>query len=241
MNNFKQEDIMSKLLRTALPVVLLALFSLTACRNAEPVVSLHVAPTAVWNTHTPTRTPPPTRTPLPTRTPQPTNTPAPTFTPTPISGAACLVGTWQVDDLSSYLASLGVAGQVQSESGPITYQFDQSGQARVTVDHFTLKVTVPVQGLSLNLTVVIDGEAAARYTAQSHQLAFADVQLDGLTVSAGTGKRELFAGTPTEMADLFGLSLDPLFNTSTYACRGDVLTYTPPFQDASAVTLSRVQ
>ena len=42
------------------------------------------------------------------------------------------------------------------------------------------------------------------------------------------------------MADLFGLSLDPLFNTSTYTCRGDVLKYTPPLQNASEVVLKRV-
>ena len=42
------------------------------------------------------------------------------------------------------------------------------------------------------------------------------------------------------MADLFGLSLDPLFNTSTYSCRGDVLKYTPPLQNASEVVLKRV-
>ena len=151
---------------------------------------------------------------------------------------------WQVAGgrLSGYVASLAVQGQVLNESGPVTYQFDTNGQARVTVDHFTMKVKAPVQGLTLNLNVVIDGEVTARYTGSpSDQLAFSNVQLDGLTVSAGTGKRTLFSGTPTEMADLFGLSLDPLFNTSTYSCRGDVLKYTPPLQNASEVVLKRVQ
>ena len=62
------------------------------------------------------------------------------------------------------MASLAVQGQVLSESGPITYQFDPNGQARVTVDHFTMKVKAPVQGFMLNLNVVIDGEVTARYT-----------------------------------------------------------------------------
>jgi hypothetical protein len=195
-----------------------------------------VVPTAI-----PT-TPAPTRTPQPTSTLRPTNTPAPTFTPTPISGATCLVGKWQVEDLSSYVASLAVQGQVQKESGPITYQFDNSGQAQVAVDHFTMKVKAPVQGLTLNLNVIIDGAVTAGYTGGlSDQLAFSNVQLDGLTVSAGTGKRTLFSGTPTEVADLFGLSLDPLFNTSTYTCRGDVLKYTLPLQNASEVVLKRVR
>jgi hypothetical protein len=94
-----------------------------------------------------------------------------------------------------------VPGQVLSESGPIKYQFEASGQARVTVDHFAMKVKVPVQGLSLNLTVTIDGDATARYAAnQSNQLAFSNVQLDGLTVSAGTGKRD-FHGHARRMAE----------------------------------------
>jgi hypothetical protein len=137
---------------------------------------------------------------------------------------------------------LAVQGQVLSESGPVTYQFDPDGQAQVIVDHFAMKVKAPVQGFTLNLNVVIDGKVTAHYTgSQSDQLAFSDVQLDGLKVSAGTGKSQLFSGTSTEMADLFGLSLDPLFNTSTYSCRGDVLTYTPPLQNASEVVLTRIQ
>ena len=227
---------MSNFSRTALPVLLAAMLFLTACTSSTIATSAPVVPTAI-----PT-TPAPTRTPQPTSTPRPTNTPAPTSTPTPISGAACLVGKWQVEDLSSYVASLAVQGQVLDESGPVTYQFVNSGQAHVTVDHFAMKVKAPVQGLTLNLNVVIDGEVTAHYTGNSSdQLAFSNVQLDGLTVSAGTGKRTLFSGTPTEMADMFGLSLDPLFNTSTYSCRGDVLKYTPPLQNASEVVLTRVQ
>jgi hypothetical protein len=211
-------------------VLLAAVLFLSACTSSTNATSAPVSPTAI------------PATPAPTNTPQPTNTPAPTYTPTPISGAACLVGKWQVENLSGYMASLAVPGQVLSESGPITYQFDKNGQARVTVDHFTMKVKAPVQGFTLNLNVVIDGEATARYTgSSSNQLAFSNVQLDGLTVSAGTGKRELFSGTPAEMADLFGLSLDPLFNTSTYSCRGDTLKYIPPLQNASEVVLTRVR
>jgi len=227
--------------RSIVFIALTSLLLLTACNRSAPVTSAPALPTAVPPTVAPTATAGPTFTPTSTSTPKPTNTPPPTYTPTPISGAACLIGQWQVEDLSSYLASLAVQGQVLSESGPITYQFDKSGQARVTVDHFTMKVKVPVQGLLLNLNVVIDGDATARYTTdQSNQLAFSDVQLDGLTVSAGTGKRELFSGTPTEMADLFGLSLDPLFNTSMYDCRVDTFKYRP-LPEASAVILKRIQ
>lgn len=226
---------MSHFSRTALPIMLAAMLFLAACTGTAVATAAPVPPTAV-----PT-TPAPTRTPQPTSTPRPTRTPAPTPTPTPISGAACLVGRWQVTDLSAYVASLAVPGKVLSDSGPVTYQFDRNGQARVTVDHFTMQVKAAVQGFMLNLNVVIDGAVTARYTGANDQLAFSNVQLDGLIVSAGTGQRPLFSGTPTEMADLFGLSLDPLFNTAAYTCRGDVLAYTPPFQNASEVVLKRIQ
>ena len=232
---------MSKFSRAALPVWLAAILVLSACRTNAPVSAAPVAPTAAANTSTPTRTPAPTHTPQPTNTPAPTRTPTLTPTPTPISGAACLPGTWQVMDLSSYVASLGVQGQVLSESGPVTYRFDSSGQAHVTVDHFAMKVKAPVKGFSLNVNVIIDGAVDAGYTAsQADQLAFANVQLDGLKVSVNLGKQELFAGTPGEMADLFGFSLDPLFNAATYTCRADTLTYTPPLQGAREVALKRI-
>lgn len=132
-------------------------------------------------------------------------------------------------------------GQVLNESGPVTYHFDGRGQAHVTVDHFAMKVKAPVKGFSLNVNVIIDGEVDAGYTAnRGDQLAFNNVQLDGLKVSVKLGQQELFSGTPSEMADLFGISLDPLFNAATYTCRADTLTYTPPLQGAREVTLQRL-
>jgi hypothetical protein len=135
-----------------------------------------------------------------------------------------------------------VPGQVLSESGPVTYRFDERDQARVTVDHFAMKVKAPVNGFSLNVNVIIDRTVDAGYTAnQGDQLAFNNVQMDDLNVSVNLGKQELFSGTSAEMADLFGISLDPLFSAAAYTCRADTLTYTPPFQDARDVTLQRIQ
>ncbi len=230
---------MSRILQLKLFILLALALSLAACNRSAPVVSAPAQPTAALSTAT--ATPKPTNTPTKTSTPQPTDTPTPTFTPTPISGAACLIGQWQVADQAAFLASLGVQGQALSQSGPITYRFDADGQAQVTVDQFAMKVKAPIKGLPLTVNVLIDGSARADYTAtRSDQLAFSNVLLDGLTVTVSLGKQELFSGTPTEMADTFGLSLAPLFNAATYACRGDVLKYTPPLQNAREVQLQRV-
>ncbi len=234
---------MSLLVRLTAFIMLTLTLLLAACNPNAPIVSVSVQPTTARATVAPTATMTPSATPTQTRTPTPTATATPTLTPTPtpISGAACLIGTWNVTDLPSYLAALGVQGQVLSESGPITYQFDAQGQAQVTVQHFAMKVKVPVKGFPLNVNVIIDGEANAGYTAsQADQLTFSNVQLDGLKVSVNLGQQELFAGTPGEMADRFGISLTPLFNAAAYDCHADTLKYTPPLQNAHEVVLERI-
>ena len=239
---------MSRVLRPTTFILFALTLFLAACNRPVPIASAPVQPTVahatIAPTVTPTATPQPTNTPTQTSTPRPTNTPTPTFTPTPVSGAACLVGNWQVDDLSTYLAALtggtNTQAQVLSESGPITYHFDAQGQARVTLDRFAMKMKVPLQGLPLTLNITIDGDATAGYTGASDQLAFSNVRLDGLTVSAKLGKQEVFSGTPTEVANQFGFSLAPLFNPAAYDCQVNTLKYTPPLQDAQAVTLQRI-
>ena len=70
-------------MKAFLPVIALAILSLTALACAQPVL-----PTATpYPTYTPapTYTPYPTATPVPTNTPQPTATPLPTPTPVPAS------------------------------------------------------------------------------------------------------------------------------------------------------------
>ncbi len=240
--------------------ILLALtLLLTACNGSAPIASIPIQPTVTLATATPTATATatatatetatatstPTSTPAPTSTPTSTNTPTPTYTPTPISGAACLIGAWNVEDLSSYLTSLtggtNTQAQVLSGSGPITYRFDTQGQARITVDHLSMKMKVPVQGIPLTLNVTINGDATAGYiTADPNQLAFFNAQLDGLAVSAKLGTQELFAGTPAQLANLFGFSLEPLFSAATYDCRANTLKYTPPLRDAHEVILQRI-
>jgi hypothetical protein len=150
-----------------------------------------------------------------------------------------------VTDPAGFVASLTAqtkaAAQVLADAGPITYQFNPDGTARVAVDQFKLKMKVPVRGLPLNLDVIIDGEATADYaTSEPDQLTFSDAQLDDLQISAKVGKQALFAGTAPEVAELLGVSLDPLFNSSAYDCQADTLKYTP-LANADEVVLKRVQ
>ena len=213
---------MTKRLPSQTALLAAALLLLAACSTATPAPAAQPASPA---------SPAFTATPAPTSTPRPTNTPAPTPTPTPITGAACLKGKWQVTDPAGFVAALTTQtkanAQVLNDAGPITYEFKADGTARITADQFKMKMKVPVSGFPLNLDVTIDGEATASYAApQSDQIKFSNAQLDGLKVSANAGKQQLFSGTATEMADMFGVSLDQLFNTSMYDCREDTFKYT---------------
>ncbi len=236
---------MARTLRSITFITAILLLSLTACNFSAPQNATATEPTQVVAVAVPTATAQPTSTSTVTRTPEPTNTPTATYTPTPISGAACLTGQWQVTDPANFVASLTektkATAQVLNNAGPITYQFKPDGTAHINADQFKLKMKVPVSGFPINLDVTINGEATANYAApSSDQLKFSNAQLDGLHISAKVGNRELFAGTANEMADMFGFSLDPLFNTSMYDCRADTFKYRP-LPDASAVILKRMQ
>ncbi len=232
---------MSRAARSIPLVTLTLLLSLAACSFTAPAPPPLVEPTPLPPTLMPTATAQPTLTPTPTNT----STPTATYTPTPISGAACLVGTWHVTDPADFVAALTektkATAQVQADAGPLTYQFNPDGTARITADQFKLKMKVPIGGFPISLDVTIDGAATTAYAApSSDQLQFSNAQLDGLHISAKAGKQEVFSGTANEMADMFGFSLDPLFNPSLYDCRANTFKYRP-LSDAPAVILSRIQ
>ena len=56
------------------------------------------------------------------------------------------------------------------------------------------------------------------------------------------GDAELFSGTSTELASLFGVSAEGTSATVTFECSGDTLTYTPPagIDGVQPVVLTRV-
>jgi hypothetical protein len=98
-----------------------------------------------------------------------------------------------------------------------------------------------VQGVALDIVVSITGRATANYTlSDPNKITFSNPQMGDLKFSATLNGQELFAGTPDEMAAMFGVSPDPKYNTFTYECSGDTLKYTPPVKNAKPLTFKRV-
>jgi len=100
---------------------------------------------------------------------------------------------------------------------------------------------VDTQGVVLDIVVSINGRATATYTlSDPDKITFSNPQLGNLTFSATLNGKELFTGTPDEMAAMFGVSPDPKYNTFPYECSGDTLKYTPPVKNARPLTFERV-
>jgi hypothetical protein len=236
---------MFRLRYVVLIVICLALFA-TACSSGATATPAPVRPTAPAAVAAATATTVPANTPAPSPTPQPTATAVPTVTPAPAQGAACLVmTTWQLSDMSAYftgvMAQAGNGAKFVGQDGTITYVFGNDGVASVEADNFKLTLAVDMQGVALDIVVTITGRATANYTlSDPNKVTFSNAQTGNLKFSATLNGQELFAGTPDEMAAMFGVSPDPKYNTFTYECSGDTLKYTPPVKNAKPLTFKRV-
>jgi len=221
-----------KLVALSVGVLLVA----SACSGGG---SSPAAPTAV----------PPTATTAPTATPVPTNTPVPTDTPEPvaISGDACVVGTWELSDMSTYMSSIipatsGAAFTFVGQEGYVRYTFNPDGTVSFDANDFVVHFAIGISGVSLDLAVSIDGSGTATYAADAGTLTVSNSDADSLTFSATLGGEEMFSGASGELGSLFGVSEDAASAMLLYQCAGDTLTYTPPvdIDNVQAVVLTRV-
>ena len=222
-------------------VVMLCLALLaSACTSATTTTPAPAAPTQ------PAVQPTATATAAPTNTPAPTATTAPTATSAPAQGAACLVmASWQLADMSDYfrgvMSQAGNGAKFIGQDGTVTYVFGNDGVASVEADNFKMTLAVDVQGTTLNIIVSLNGHATADFTlSDPDRITFSHPQMGDLKFSATMNGTELLSGTPAELAAMFGVSPDPKFNTFTYDCSGDTLTYTPPVQNARPLVFKRV-
>lgn len=230
---------------------LLLAMVLSACSSA-PATTAPAAPASAPTTAAATAAPAPTTTPTiaptvaPTNTPAPTATTAPTATPLPASSSACLVGNWELDDMSTYMQSVmaksgsATATTLVGQTGRLLYTFGADGQAHAEAQDFTMKMSMEVQKLKFDLNITISGSADSQYTATDNTVTYSNGKTKNLKVSATMNGTELFNSTPAELAAMFGVSPDPKYNTFGYQCEGGTLTYTPPIADAQPVVMKRV-
>lgn len=234
--------------RTRQSVILIEVIGalmLTACVNA-PIVPATVTPTSsptVTATLRPTRTPTVTRTPTPTATPTRTPTATPTLTPTPVTGAACLIGEWSLEDLEAFasvvIAQTGSQGTADVTGGSLTYAFGADQQASVKANNYTVQMKLKRGLLTFNATATIDGLLTAAYAASNNgELRFSQVNDEQLRLQLIVNGLEGLFGSAQDQAALFGL---PASNSALrFDCVGDTLKYAPLIKDAPAMIWSRI-
>lgn len=138
----------------------------------------------------------------PTPTETPTAAPLPTATNQAIapSGAACLIGAWDVGDLGPYLkaaippdALQGGQLEPQGYSGSLIYRFASDGRVTAVADHYQLNARVKLTILSLPLKIAINGTTSASYTAdtQNGTLNLSNPDVSQLTASVTLAGNEV--------------------------------------------------
>ncbi len=231
-------------LRKVVPLWLLLALLIGACSNVPSATTVPLVPVAT-SAATPASQSPtsePAQPSAPTATVAPTDPSAPTATPAPLVGATCLVGTWELTDMSDYFASVmsqadNIAAIV-GQNGRMLYTFTTDGRAAVKAEKFQELIELTTQGLKLETILTVDGEANSTYTSTADTFTFSDPDNSAFKLSATVNGQEMFSDTtPDELAAAFGVSNDPKYNTSTYECDGDTLKITPPVQKARAIVL----
>ena len=231
---------MSQLSRQFIVVMIVLTLIITACSSGATPTPTPAAPAAAPTTA-------PTSAPVPTATPAPTATTAPTDTPAPqaASGDACLIGTWEMTDMSDYFTSImaktNTPFKLADKKGSVRITFGADGKAAMAADQWQVTLSGTVQGVVLKVVVSINGAATADYTAADGKIVFSNRRSDNMIMSSTVNGQELFSGTSDELASLFGVSgSNNAYNTFPFECGSDTLKYTPPIKNASPVILTRV-
>ena len=234
-------------LRRTIPILCALAVAISACSTSAPATTAPLVPatTSTAKATSPTTVAVPTKVAIPTATSIPTNTPAPTVTAAPATGATCLVGMWQVTDMSDYFAAVmsktKTNATIVGQNGQLLYTFTPDGHATIEAQSFQEEIQAKVQGFPLDMVIAMNGDATSTYTHTLTTITFAHPDNSRFKISATVNGQEMFgATTPDEMAAAFGLSADPKYNTSVYECDGDTLRITPPVQNAHAIVLKRI-
>ena len=241
---------MFSLRRKVISMLLLAIL-VGGCSNPPSATTAPLTPASTTipkATTVPAEPARPTATLIPTATLNPTDTPVPTPTalPAPATGATCLMGTWEVTDMSNYFAGVMSGADnmasIVDQSGQLLYSFAPDGRAAIKAKSFQEQVDVKMQGMTFKVVVAMNGQATSTYTTQDpDKFVFSDANSSGFKLSATVNGQDMFTGTTAdELAAAFGVSSDPKYNTTLYQCDGDTLKITPPVTDARPIILKRV-
>jgi hypothetical protein len=140
---------------------------------------------------------------------------------------ACLNGTWQISNLSSYvIAALppDLAEEYNVEyketSGSATLTLTPDGRISMQFNQLIFLFDATVSFFTVPLTVAIDGEVRGAYSVQGDVLTTSQMDTSGLTAVAQAVGQDVVP--PDQVISLIPL-VQPPFNTAIYTCAGDTL------------------
>jgi hypothetical protein len=148
-------------------------------------------------------------------------------------GAACLVGTWRVTDVTAMLQSVlpsdvdSSSLQYEGTSGTMQITFGADGTGDYAVDAFT--VNYSMMGMSFAFTM--NGSGAFTYATAGDQVT---VVTGGDSTLTGD---LIIAGSSSPMGDMV---VGIIRGTQQFRCEGDTLELTPDVEDASPIVYERV-
>ena len=119
-------------------------------------------------------------------------------TSAPAAAGSCLVGTWQLTDLSAYMNSIeqntasSSGGDFtltsQKFSGAASWTFNADNTAEFSADNFeqdfTMSTTVGGQSMDIPISLKINGKSTAAYSVDGDQISFSNQEQSGLTINA---------------------------------------------------------
>lgn len=139
----------------------------------------------------------------------------------------CLVGTWELSDISAYAlailpSELNESGEAtfKGTSGAVRYTFQADNQFSVDAFEYTILYDVPYQIITLPLAVTIEGDAKGFYSLEGDRLTNDRISEDRLSVSAEVAGAQVVEPTNvSQFAPLF----TPPYNTARYSCDAENL------------------
>ena len=119
-------------------------------------------------------------------------------TSAPATAGSCLVGTWQLTDLSAYMNSIeqntasSSGGDFtltsQKFTGAASWTFNADNTSEFSADNFeqdfTMTTTAGGQSIDIPISLKINGKSTAAYSVDGDQISFNNQEQSGLTIDA---------------------------------------------------------
>lgn len=161
----------------------------------------------------------------------------------PENSAQCVAGTWEMQDLISFLNTnlpreflKGQDVTFTGSSGHLRYTFAPGGQVTAAAENFQVDASARVGPLNLDGVADIKGSSSAAYTVNeaNRTLEITNLSDHGFTLSASIAGNQILPETPVDNLIWFGQENSAA--SLNYTCAGSQLSLTFILPGASNTT-----